>query len=61
MKGNSFKASNWKVNVKESSFHEILVAIKEIIPLFMQDKLEDNQEDYRYLTHEYLCDLLSTI
>ena len=27
----------------------------------MQDELEDNQEDYHSLTHEYWCDLLSTI
>ena len=27
----------------------------------MQNELEDNQEDYRSLTHEYWCDLLSTI
>ena len=27
----------------------------------MQDELEDNQEDYHYLTHEDWCDLLSTI
>ena len=27
----------------------------------MQDELEDNQEDYLYLTHAYWCDLLSTI
>ena len=27
----------------------------------MQDKLEDNQEGYCSLTHEYWCDLLSTI
>ena len=27
----------------------------------MQDELEDNQDDYCSLTHEYWCDLLSTI
>ena len=27
----------------------------------MKDELEDNQEDYRSLVHEYWCDLLSTI
>ena len=27
----------------------------------MQDELEDNQEDYHYLDHEYWCDLLSNI
>ena len=27
----------------------------------MQDEFEDNQEDYCYLTHEELCDLLYTI
>ena len=27
----------------------------------MQDELEDNQEDYRSLVHEYWCDLLSRI
>ena len=27
----------------------------------MQDELEYNQEDYRFLTHEYWCGLMSTI
>ena len=40
---------------------EIRVSIKDALPLSIQDDLEDNQEDYRSLTHEYWCDLLSTI
>ena len=27
----------------------------------MQDELEDHQEDYRSLTYEYWCDLLSKV
>ena len=41
--------------------HDIIVAIKDGLPLSMQYELEDNQEDYRSLTHEYWCDLLYKI
>ena len=40
---------------------EICVAIKDGIPTYMQDELDDNQEDHQSLAHEYWCDLLSTI
>ena len=41
--------------------NKIRVEIKDRLPSSMQDELEDNQEDYFPLTHEYWCDLLSTI
>ena len=37
------------------------VEIKDRLPSSMQDDLVDNQEDYHSFTHEYRCDLLSTI
>ena len=61
MKGKSFEAYNWKVGDKELYVHEIRVVIKNGLPSSMQDELEDNQEEYRFLTHEYWCYLLSTI
>ena len=41
--------------------NEIRVDIKDVLPLFIQDELEDNKEDYYSLTHEDWYDLLSTI
>ena len=32
-----------------------------VLTLSMQDELEDNQEDYHYLTHEDWYDLMPTI
>ena len=61
IKGNSFEAYSWKVRNKEFSVHYIRVAIKDGLHLSMHDYLEDNQEDYRSLTIEYWCDLLSTV
>ena len=60
-KGEIFEAASWKVRDKELSVHDIRVDIKYGIPLSMQDELEDNQEDYRSLTHKYWCDLLYNI
>ena len=37
------------------------VAIKDKLLLSMQDELEDNQEEYYSLAHEYWCGLLYTI
>ena len=61
MKGESFEEANWKVHNKEFSVHYIRVAIKDGPPLSIHDDLEDNQEDYHSLTHEYFYDLLSAI
>ena len=61
MKGKSYEADNWKICGQEFSVNDILVAIKDRPPSFIQDKLEDNQEDYFSLTNEDWCDLLSTI
>ena len=41
--------------------HDVIFAIKYVLPLYMQYELEYNQEDYRSLNHEYWCGLLSTI
>ena len=61
MKGENFEAASWKVRNKEFSAHGIRVVIKDGLSLSMQDELEDIQEDYCSLTHEYWCDLLSTV
>ena len=61
MKGGSYDTANWKVCDKEFYLNEIQVAIKDGPPSYTKDNLEDNQEEYSSLTHEYWCDLLSTI
>ena len=61
MKGVGFKEDSWEVRNKGFSKDVIWVATKEGIPLSMQDELEDTHEEYLSITHEYLCDFLSTI
>ena len=61
MKYNGYESANWKVRDKELFVNYIRVEIKYRLPSSMQDELENNQEVYHYLTHEYWCDLLSTI
>ena len=61
MKGVSAEAYNWTFRNQEFTFSEIRVSIKDRLYSSMQNELEDHQEDYRFLTHEYWCDLLSTI
>ena len=61
MKDKSYKSANWDVRNKGLSENDIRIAIKDGLPSYMQDKLEDNQEEYSSLDHEYWCDLLSTI
>ena len=61
MKGESFKADNWKFREKEFSENEIQVDIEDGLPSSMQDELGDNQEDYYFLAREDCCNLLSTI
>ena len=60
-KGKIYEVANWKVLNQELSVNEIRIAIKDGILPPMQYELEYNQEKYRSLTHEYWCDLLSTI
>ena len=40
---------------------KIRIAIKDGLPSFMQDELEDQPEDYSSFNYEDWCDLLSTI
>ena len=61
MKVDIFESDIWKGRYKEFSVNEIRVDIKDVLPLFIQDELEDNKEDYYSLTHEDWYDLLSTI
>ena len=61
IKGNSYEADHWKFSDQELSVNNIRFAVKDGIPLSIQNELEDNKEDYRSLTHEDWCDLLSTI
>ena len=61
MKGNSFEAASWKLCNREFSVYDIWFSIKDGLHLSIHDELEDNQEDYFYLTHGDLCNLLSKI
>ena len=61
MKGESFQADSWDVRKKELYENKIIVTIKDGLPSSMQYELEDNQEEYSFLAHEYWFDLLSTI
>ena len=61
MKGERYESDNWDARNKELSDNEICVAIKDIILSSMQDDLEDNQEDYCSLDHEYWRGFLYTI
>ena len=61
MKGGGYEAANWKLCDKEFSVHDIRVVVKDGLPSFIQDDLEDNNEDYLSLAHEDWCDLMSNI
>ena len=61
IKGDIYEEDNWEGRGEELSMNDIIIEIKDGPPSSMQYKLEDNQEDYSYLTHEYWCDLFSTI
>ena len=52
MKGERYEASNWKFRDQEFTVINISVAIKDGLPSYIQDDLEDHQEDYRLLTYE---------
>ena len=47
----SAEADNWTVRNQEFMVSEVCLAIKDRLPSYMKDELEDHQEDYRSLTH----------
>ena len=57
----SAEADNCTVHNYEFTVSQIWISIKYGLPSSMQDELNDHQEDYLSLTHEYWSDLLSTI
>ena len=61
MKGEGDEADNWTVHNQEFTASDIRLAVKDRLPSYMQDELEDHPEDYLSLTYEDWCDLLSTI
>ena len=61
MKGDIHNSDNWDVCNKGLYENEIRIPIKERLSSFIQDGLEDNEEEYIYLDHKDWCDLLSTI
>ena len=61
MKGESAMAANRNVHNQEFTASDIRLAIKDGLPKSMRDELDDHPEDYRSLTYEDWCDLLSTI
>ena len=61
MKGQSAIADNWKVHNQDFTASDIRLAIKDGPPKYMRYEFYDHPEDYRSLTYEYWCDLLSTI
>ena len=54
-------AVNWNVRNEEFTISDIRLSIKCGLPKSMRDELDDHPEEYRSLTYEYWCDLLSTI
>ena len=61
MKGHSVMAANWNFRNKEFTISDLQLAIKGGLPKYMRNELNDHPEEYRSLTYEYWCDLLSTI
>ena len=61
MKGKRTEAANWTSRNQEFTPSEILIEIKDGLPLSMNVELEDYPEEYHSLTYEYCCDLLSKI
>ena len=51
MKGECYGKDNWKFHDQEFTVSDIHVAIKDGLTSYMQDELEDHQEDYRSLTN----------
>ena len=50
---------NWSVRNKEFTTSDIRLAIKDGLPKTTRDEFDDHPEDYRYLTDEDCCELLS--
>ena len=61
MKRQSVTAANWNVRKEEFSTSDLRLAIKDGLPKYMRDELDDHLEDYCSLTYEYWFNLLSTI
>ena len=61
MKGYSELAANWNVRDEEFTIIGIQLAIKDRLTKSMRDELDNHPEDYRSLTYEDCCDLLSAI
>ena len=54
-------ADNWNVRNEEFTISDIRIYIKERLPKYMEDELDDHPNNYRSLIYEDWCDLLSTI
>ena len=61
IKGESDKSANWNIQNQEFNSSEIQLEIKDKLSKSMQYELDDHPEDYRSLTYEDWCELLSTI
>ena len=61
MKGESAMANSWALRNEEFTTGDIRLSIRDGLPKSMRDELDDHPEDYRSLTYEDWCDLLSTI
>ena len=61
MKEESAIAANWNVHNKYFTISDLQLAIMGGLPKSIRDELGDHPEEYRYLTHEDWCDLMSTI
>ena len=61
MKGESEMAYNRSVRNEEFTTSDLLLDIKDGLPKITRDELDDHPEEYRSLTYEDWCDLLSTI
>ena len=61
LKGESAMEDNRNVRNQEFTEGEVQLAIKDGLPKYMQDEMDDHPEDYSYLTYQYWCDLLSKI
>ena len=53
-------ADNWSIRNEEFMTSDIQLAIKDGLPKPIRYELDDHPEEYRYLTYEDWCDLLST-
>ena len=61
MKGESEMATNWSARNEQFTISDLRLAIKDELPKKMRGESNDHPEDYRSLTYEDLCNLLSTI